>query len=83
MKKIPFFLVGNKADMEDQRQVDTLRGEEMAAKYECPFMETSAKTNKNVEEVFHGLVRRVIQSKGSPSGGKEADPSKKGKCVIL
>jgi len=79
---IPFFLVGNKADLESQRQVDSIRGEELAAKYDCQFLETSAKTNTNVEEAFLGLVRAVIKSKGGTVSDK-SDGGKKGKCVIL
>ena len=62
-EKIPFMLVGNKIDLEEQREVDPLRGQELAAKYDCPYMETSARTNTNVEEAFHSLVRAIIKVK--------------------
>merc|ERR1712137_796966 len=80
--KIPFMLVGNKIDLEDQREVDPMRGQELSAKYDCPFLETSAKTNVNVEEAFLTLVRAVMkqkaESKDTGSGG-----GKKGKKCVL
>ena len=81
-EKIPFLLVGNKIDLEDQREVDSLRGQELAAKYDCPYIETSARTKANVEEAFHMLVSAVMKVKTqSESDGKQKD--KKGtKCVL-
>eukprot|EP01115_Flamella_aegyptia_P004236 TRINITY_DN1855_c0_g1_i1.p1 TRINITY_DN1855_c0_g1~~TRINITY_DN1855_c0_g1_i1.p1 ORF type:complete len:205 (-),score=30.79 TRINITY_DN1855_c0_g1_i1:155-736(-) len=79
---IPFVLVGNKSDLESDRQVDSMRGEELSAKYECTFMETSAKTNTNVENAFFTLVKEVIKSK-SNSSNNSGGGDKKGKCVIL
>ena len=62
MQQVPFVLVGNKCDLEDERQVDTVRGAELAAKYNCPFLETSAKTNTNVEEGSYGfkLIDEIV-----------------------
>jgi len=79
-EKVPFMLTGNKSDLEEQRQVETARGQELAAKYSCPFLETSAKTNTNVEEAFYTLIREVIKSKES-SGGR--NKGKKKGCTLL
>ena len=82
-EKIPFMLVGNKLDLEEQREVDPLRGQELAAKYDCPYLETSAKTNTNVEDTFHTLVRSVISVKGEVAETGDGKPgAKKGKCVL-
>jgi GTPase KRas protein len=59
VKEIPFFLAGNKCDLEDSRQVSTERGRKLAEKLNCPFLETSAKTRQNVCEAFETLVREV------------------------
>lgn len=83
---IPFLLVGNKEDLEDMRQVDSMRGQEMAAKYDCQFLETSAKTNKNVSEAFETLVRAVVSQKGDSSSATSSGDTKKskgGKCILL
>ena len=45
-------LVGNKCDEQESREVESSVGEEQAKKWGCAFMETSAKTNHNVKELF-------------------------------
>eukprot|EP01119_Soliformovum_irregulare_P020935 TRINITY_DN6855_c0_g1_i2.p1 TRINITY_DN6855_c0_g1~~TRINITY_DN6855_c0_g1_i2.p1 ORF type:complete len:450 (+),score=152.56 TRINITY_DN6855_c0_g1_i2:274-1623(+) len=56
---VPFVLVGNKIDMETSRQVTTSEGQEMAKRFKCPFMETSAKTGLHIVEVFQEVVREI------------------------
>ena len=41
-------LVGNKTDLEEEREVSTKEGEAFAKKHNLLFMETSAKTANNV-----------------------------------
>eukprot|EP00331_Platyophrya_macrostoma_P030609 CAMPEP_0176456638 /NCGR_PEP_ID=MMETSP0127-20121128/31413_1 /TAXON_ID=938130 /ORGANISM="Platyophrya macrostoma, Strain WH" /LENGTH=216 /DNA_ID=CAMNT_0017846647 /DNA_START=45 /DNA_END=695 /DNA_ORIENTATION=- len=55
------FLIGNKCDLESERQVSTEEGETFAKAHNILFMETSAKTAKNVEEVFTQTAREVYQ----------------------
>jgi len=56
---IPVILVGNKCDLEKVRKVATDKGSAYATQYKMGFIETSAKTNTNVSEIFHDLVRRI------------------------
>lgn len=44
-------LVGNKCDLEEERVVGKEVGSGLAAQFNCTFMETSAKTRANVNEV--------------------------------
>lgn len=50
-ENIPFLLVGNKADLEDRRQVTTDDAQARAEQWNVPYVETSAKTRANVDKV--------------------------------
>ena len=56
----PCILVGNKCDLEDERTVTKTEPQELAKKWGCPFIETSAKENINVKEVFEDLIKQVL-----------------------
>jgi len=56
---VPIMLVGNKCDLESERTVPTEEGRQMAEKWGTGFVETSAKTGKNVDETFHQLVHLI------------------------
>ena len=50
---IKIFLIGNKSDLEDQRVIRKEQGEKMKRDYGFDiFMETSAKTGFNAQELF-------------------------------
>jgi GTPase SAR1 family protein len=55
-------LIGNKSDLENRRQVSTEEGERFAKENGLIFMETSAKTAFNVEEVknSHYLIKSQL-----------------------
>jgi len=56
--QIPVMLVGAKADLEDERQVSSDEGMEIAKQQDLAgFAETSSKTGLNVESVFETLTR--------------------------
>ncbi|ODV89008.1 hypothetical protein CANCADRAFT_132871 [Tortispora caseinolytica NRRL Y-17796] len=59
---VPMILVGNKCDLDSEREVSFDEGRELANKYGCPFFETSAKLDVNVEEVFYQLVREIREA---------------------
>ena len=48
-------LVANKIDLSGQRKVTTEEGRDLANKFGCPFLETSAAHRSHVDEVFHTL----------------------------
>jgi len=84
--EFPMLIVGNKADMDRQRQVSTADCEDMAKQLKTPFIECSAKNRMNVDQAFHELVRliRRFQALERPvvPSKREASPSK-GKCTLL
>ncbi|XP_066473646.1 GTP-binding protein Di-Ras2 [Tiliqua scincoides] len=86
---IPIMLVGNKSDEDHNREVQTSDGEAMAKKWKCAFMETSAKTNHNVKELFQELLnlekRRTVslQIDGKKSKQQKRKEKLKGKCVVM
>jgi len=76
--EVPLVLVGNKADLNDQRVITTEQGQELAKKFGCTFIEASAKTRTNVEQIFHDLIRQI--NKLNPISTKK---EKKKGCTLL
>ena len=66
--KCPILLVGNKQDLENERQVNYSEAKEMADKWGIEYIETSAKTNFNCKEAFEMLAQKIVQKKGKNSG---------------
>ncbi|KAH0790400.1 Ras GTPase [Histomonas meleagridis] len=62
-----FVLLGNKCDLQDQRQVTTQEGKAVADKYKGLFLETSAANKINVDEAFQ-LVGKLILTKEKKDG---------------
>ena len=79
--EVPMILVGNKCDLQDQRVITTDQGEDLARKFGCAFLEASAKTRVNVDQIFHDLIRQ-INKLSPPKPGKEKKKGG-GKCLIL
>ncbi|XP_011297639.1 GTP-binding protein Di-Ras2 [Fopius arisanus] len=56
ISQIPIMLVGNKCDESTLREVAMEEGKAEADSWGCGFLETSAKTNHNVNELFRDLL---------------------------
>lgn len=67
--KVPIILVGNKRDLEDQREVAFKEGLTLARQWGCPFIESSAKTTPDVNEVFIEIVREMTAASSKSSSG--------------
>ncbi|CUM66907.1 uncharacterized protein PRCAT00004592001 [Priceomyces carsonii] len=71
------FLVGNKCDDEESRQVSKEQGQALAAKLNIPFLEASAKSNENVDSIFYELAG-IIQEKHVDSEVPQASSASSG-----
>ncbi|XP_013793077.2 GTP-binding protein Di-Ras2-like, partial [Limulus polyphemus] len=89
LEGIPQMLVGNKCDESEVREVDSQQGQDQARRWGCGFMETSAKTNYNVKELFQELLN--MEKRRSMSLHLDSKKTRsqfrkeklKGKCVLM
>jgi len=73
---VPIILVGNKTDLHVDRRVTQVQGKALAEEMKAVFIETSAKENQNVEDIF----KLVVTQMESLNGGQEVD---KKNCQIM
>jgi len=73
--------------LENEREVPTQEGKDLAKQLGCPFLETSAKARINVEEAFFEVVREIRKWNAHASGETDNDGkkpvNKKRRCTIL
>ena len=60
-KNLSIIIIGNKCDLEDQRQVNKEQGEEKAKNNEVAFMETSALSGENLDKAFEKMMNEVFK----------------------
>ncbi|CAF0976172.1 unnamed protein product [Adineta steineri] len=65
-------LAGNKADLSAKRQVEVTEAQTYAEENGLIFMETSAKTAMNVNDIFMAIARKLpkTQDVSNPTGGR-------------
>jgi GTPase SAR1 family protein len=61
--ELPMALIGNKCDLNSQREVDTSTARSKAAELEVNFSETSALCEIGINEVFNGITHQIIERK--------------------
>ena len=61
-KNITIILIGNKNDLENQRQVTKEQGEEKAKAFQLGFFEMSALTGDNLEKGFNALISEIYEN---------------------
>jgi len=75
----PVVVLGNKCDLEKDREISTQEAKEYAGSINAPFYETSAKARINVEEGFYQLVREIRKWNSMASNDPKGDDKKKQK----
>ncbi|KAJ5070005.1 ras gtpase [Anaeramoeba ignava] len=76
----PKILIGNKSDLFTKREVKTKKGKELAKQLNCKYIETSAKTGENLNQLFYEASLLAIQElKNKENQNKK----KKGKCLLM
>ena len=77
--KITLMLIGNKNDLEDQRQISKEQGEGKAKSFNMAFLETSALSGENLDKAFQMMVNEVYKkchSELEGEGGSDIMPGK-------
>jgi small GTP-binding protein len=62
LSKYPIYFIGNKCDLEEERLVFHEQAEKASSKYKFKFMETSAKTNINIQELFTNISQDIFDT---------------------
>ncbi len=62
LSKYPIYFIGNKCDLDEERLITHEQGENASTKYKFKFMETSAKTNINIQELFTNISQDIFDT---------------------
>ena len=68
-ENVPLVLVGNKQDLENERQVEYNEAKALADSWGIEYIETSAKTNFNCKEAFEKLSRKILEKNNNKKKG--------------
>lgn len=90
-ENIPMVIVGNKADLEDQRTIPRTRVFSLSQQWGAPYYESSARTRTNVDEVFVDICRQMLRKDDledpyrddSHHESRSRSRRRRQKCVIL
>ncbi|KAJ2313608.1 GTP-binding protein, partial [Coemansia sp. RSA 2705] len=82
---VAMVLVGNKSDLRGDRQVSKAEAEQVAAKFGCPYVETSAKENLNIDQVFVNSVKIANRARAGGDGADDAGTGDddKSSCIVM
>ncbi|MHA2182645.1 MAG: Rab family GTPase [Promethearchaeota archaeon] len=60
--EIPFIIIGNKIDKKDERLISFEEAKEKSKSYNVQYMETSAKSNENIDKAFESLSVQILNN---------------------
>ncbi|XP_055382567.1 ras-like protein 2 [Condylostylus longicornis] len=83
--EFPMLMVGNKSDLDRQRQVSLDEAQNMSRSLGIPYIECSAKLRINVDQAFHELIRviRRFQVAERPYIEEGYGKKSKNKCCLF
>ena len=68
LPSIVLILAGNKVDLDADRVVSTKEGQDLAKELGISYIETSAKTNEKIDDVFEWIALEILNRKIIPDG---------------
>ena len=77
------FIIGNKNDLEEFRQVSKEEGEEKAKSFQCGFLETSALSGDNIDLAFELMIGQIYDKYSKSSNNEEIIISSNGQDLNL
>ena len=66
-KDFPMILIGNKMDLENEREIKKEEAEELAEKYGMEFFEISNKEGINIEKAGLSIVKKILEKRQDDS----------------
>lgn len=73
-ERVPIVIVGNKADMEEDRAVSRARAFAVSQAWgNAPYYETSARRRANVDEVFVDLCKQIMRKDSATAQVREME----------
>ena len=71
---IPIILVGNKCDLEEDRQVEMSDAQAIADEFKVPYFEVSARNNTNIGNVFDEIIDLIYKARFAPQDSTKPAP---------
>ncbi|XP_011758534.1 GTPase RhebL1 isoform X4 [Macaca nemestrina] len=63
--RVPVVLVGNKADLSPEREVQAVEGKKLAESWGATFMESSARENQLTQGIFTKVIQEIARVENS------------------
>uniref|UniRef100_A0ABK0M612 RHEB like 1 n=1 Tax=Rattus norvegicus TaxID=10116 RepID=A0ABK0M612_RAT len=63
--RLPVLLVGNKADLSADREVQAVEGKKLAESWGATFMESSARDNQLIQDIFIRVIQEIARVENS------------------
>lgn len=65
-ENVAMVLLGNKCDIIDEKNVSMVKIEKLCSEYSLKYIETSAKTNNNIEKAFMLIIQELLDKSQNP-----------------